>query len=74
MYDLSRYGHLVEGIKSGMQSFRTANLVYIKRETNTTVYGLAREVVTHIVDIIWMEEISSQIYDIVIRERVVHVF
>jgi hypothetical protein len=70
MYDFSRYGHLVEGIKFGMQSFRIANLVYVKRETNTTIHGLAREVVTHIVDIIWMEEISSQIYDIVIRDLI----
>lgn len=52
MPNTSRYGHLVEGIKSGMQSFRTANIVHVKREANTAAHGLARKIVTHIVDTI----------------------
>jgi ribonuclease HI len=72
--NMSRYGHILEGIKSGLQSFRSANIVYVKREANSAAHGLARAAVTHIVDSIWMEEIHPQIYDIVIRELIVHMF
>jgi hypothetical protein len=48
----SRYGHLVEGIKSGMQSFRTVNIVHVKREANMAAHSLAQEAVIHIVNTI----------------------
>jgi hypothetical protein len=55
---VSRYGHLLEGIKSGMQFFQTVNLIHVKCEANSTAHELTREAVTHInVDSIWMEEI-----------------
>jgi hypothetical protein len=63
-----------EQIKSGLQSFRLANIVHVKHEANTAAHGLARAAVTHIVDSIWIEEIPPQIYDIVIRELVVPMF
>jgi hypothetical protein len=53
--NMSRYVHLVEGIKSGMRYFRTASLGHIKGEANSAAHDLARETVTHIVDKIWME-------------------
>jgi hypothetical protein len=55
---MSKYGHILDGIKSGLQSFRLANIVHVKREANTAAHGLARTAVTHIVDSIWIEEIS----------------
>lgn len=67
---MSRYGHILDGIKSGLESFRSANIVHVKRDANSVAHGLARAAVTHIVDSIWMEEISPQIYDIVIRKLV----
>jgi hypothetical protein len=72
MPNTGRYKHLdlVEGIKSGLHSFKSANITHFKRKANMTTYGLAREVVTHIVDKIWMEKVISWIYDIVIRELV----
>jgi len=48
----SIYEHLVEGIKFGMQSFRTSNLVHVKKDANSAAHGLTREVVTHVVDTI----------------------
>jgi len=71
---MSRYGHILDGIKSGLQSFRSANIVHVKREVNFAAHGLARAAVTHIVYSIWMEEIPPQIYDIVVRELVVSMF
>jgi hypothetical protein len=38
--NMSRYDHLLEGIKSGMKVFGAANLVYVKREVNSAAYGL----------------------------------
>jgi len=70
----SRYGHLVEGIKSGMRYFRSASIVYVKREANSAAHGLVREAIIHIVDKIWMEEIPPKIYDIVIKKLVVPMF
>jgi hypothetical protein len=56
----SRYRHLVKGIKLGMQFFRIANLVHVKREVNTMAHSLTQDVVTHIVDTIWREEIPPE--------------
>jgi hypothetical protein len=72
--NMSRYGHLVEGIKSSIQSFQMTNLVQVKQEVNSTVHGLAWEVVTHNVDTIWMEEIPPRIYNIVLRKLIVLMF
>jgi ribonuclease HI len=72
--NMSRYGHILDGIKSGLQSFRSANIVHVKREANSAAHRLARATITHVVDSIWMEEIPPQIYDIVIKELVVPMF
>jgi hypothetical protein len=61
---ITNMSRLVEGIKSSLTYFQKVSLVHIKREVNTTAHGLAREVVTHIVDKIWIKEISFWIYDI----------
>jgi hypothetical protein len=45
----------LDGIKLGLQYFRSANIVHVKREANSAAHGLARAAVTHIVDSIWME-------------------
>jgi hypothetical protein len=68
---MSRYEHLLEGKNPPCSFFRMAHLVHVKREVNLAAHGLVREVVTHIVGSIWMEEIPPQIYDIIIRKRVV---
>jgi hypothetical protein len=43
-----------------MQFFRIANLVHVKREVNTMAHSLTQDVVTHIVDTIWREEIPPE--------------
>jgi len=39
--NMSRYDHILDGIKSGLQSFRSANIVHVKHEANSATHGLA---------------------------------
>jgi hypothetical protein len=43
MPNTSRYEYLVKGIKSGLQSFRSVNIAYVKEEANMIAHSLARD-------------------------------
>jgi hypothetical protein len=68
MPNLSRHKHVMESVIVGMRSIRTMNVVHVKRKANSEVHSLTRQVVIHIVDSIWLKEITPSI-DIVIREQ-----
>ena len=42
---------------------------FIPRDGNFAAHGLAKEAIKHVVDIMWRNEISLCIYDIVKREE-----
>jgi hypothetical protein len=44
-------------------------VIYVKRKANEAVHGLAKLATREQIDKIWMEEISSTIYDIVTLEQ-----
>jgi hypothetical protein len=64
----SRYGHFVEGIKSILQSFRSAMVVHVKRDANLTAHQLVKDAVIHVINTTKVKEIPPIIYDIVSRE------
>jgi hypothetical protein len=49
--------------------FRWREVIYVKRKANEAVHGLAKLATREQIDKIWMEEISSTIYDIVTLEQ-----
>jgi regulatory protein YycH of two-component signal transduction system YycFG len=65
---LSKYGHLVDDIKKVLIFLRSFKVTHIKMTKNKAVHSLTKEVVTHIIDLIWLEDIPSIIYAIVCRE------
>lgn len=67
----SRFGHLLDGIKTELQSFWSSSIVHMKRERNSASHVLTKAFVTHVINFIWLEEISPNIYDIVCKEMVV---
>lgn len=63
-----RSGHPVKGIQQEMNSFRSRSIVHVKRDANVAAYTVAREVVNHVLDFVWLEDIPSSICGIVNRE------
>jgi hypothetical protein len=68
---IDRYGHLVEGTKTLLQSFRSSQVVHVKRDANSAAHCIAEEAVNHVIDIVSVEEILPIIYDIISRELLV---
>jgi hypothetical protein len=64
-------GHFIEGIKEELSTFRSSAVVHVRRETNCAAHTLTRDEVTTGNDLSWLEDISTSIGDIVIREQVV---
>jgi hypothetical protein len=52
-------------------SLQSAYVIYMWREANSTAHYLARAVVTHVIDSIWLKETPVIVYDIVHRECIV---
>lgn len=69
--NLSRYGHFIDGIKTELSFFRSFRVMHERREANSDTHDIAREVVSHVVDSIRLEEIPPIIYSIVTRETIV---
>ena len=68
---MSNYGHLIEDIQDGIRSTSNISVIHTKREANYAAHGLAQFATTHVVDVLWTEEISPCIYGIVRREEVI---
>jgi hypothetical protein len=68
---MSSYGQFIEDIQEGIQSTGNMSVNYTKREANYAAHGLARFVTTHVVDVLWKEEIPPGVYGIVRREEVI---
>jgi hypothetical protein len=64
---LSRTGHFVESIRRELGLLRSFMIVHIKRAANSAPHSLAQGVATHGIERFWLEAISPNIYDIVIR-------
>jgi hypothetical protein len=50
-------------------SLHSFKVVHVKRDANETTNGLAKKVVTHVIDSIWLKYIPPIIYDIVCRKH-----
>lgn len=65
----SKYGHIINGIKVGLCTLRSWQIVHIKRDANSTAHDLAREAISSVIDRVWVEKILNYIYGIVIKEQ-----
>jgi hypothetical protein len=65
---LSKYGQLVDDMRKAMLFLRSFKVAHIKSTKNKAAHGLAKEAITRIIDLIWLEDIHSIIYDIVRRK------
>jgi hypothetical protein len=65
---LSRYGHLVNDIRKVLLSLRSFKVVHVKRDANEAAHNLTKEAVTHVINLIWLEDIPPIIYDIICRK------
>jgi hypothetical protein len=73
--NMSSFGHFAEGIKHDLNFFQSSHVAHVKRDANATTHGLAREVVTHVIDKInWLEDVPPCIYGIVNREIIVPIY
>lgn len=66
---LSCFGHFIDGIKEELCSLWSYKVRHEKREAKSTTHFLAKVAVTHVINTIWMEEISPCIFDIVCKEQ-----
>jgi ribonuclease HI len=66
--NLNAAGHFVEGITAEIQGLRVASMVHVGREANSAAHCLANEVSSTSLDSVWLEEISSCILQVVLRE------
>lgn len=64
-----RHGQILEDMKGVLASFRWQEVVHVKRGANGAAHGLAKLATREHIDKIWMEEIPSSIYNIVISEH-----
>lgn len=55
-------------IRIVLQGFQTCSVEHVKRGANAAAHGLAKTVVNDIIDKIWMEEIPSCIFDVVLSK------
>jgi ribonuclease HI len=67
----SSYGQFIEDIKEGIRSTGNMSVNFTKRDANYAAHGLASFATTHVVDVLWKEEIPPCVYDIVRREEVI---
>jgi ribonuclease HI len=66
----SLYGHLIEDIKTGIQTLDVAIFSHVKREANSAAHELAVDARTHVIDTIRWTTIPPSICGIVRREEV----
>jgi hypothetical protein len=59
---MRRFRHFTDRIKTELSSFRSFRVVHVRQEANSIAHGLAREVVCHVIDSIWLEEIPPFIW------------
>jgi hypothetical protein len=62
------FGHLIDGIKDGLRSWRVKHL---QRDANSAAHSLAKEAILDVIDRVWVKETSSCIYGIANREQFV---
>lgn len=67
--NLSSYGQIVEDIRTILWMQQSWMVSHVKRGSNIAIHGLAKMVLSYPNERIWMEEISSCIYDIVLLEQ-----
>jgi hypothetical protein len=53
--NLSKFKHIVTGIQERMCLLRSCMIEYVKRDTNSTAHGLAKEAVKYVIDNVWLE-------------------
>ena len=64
-----KHGHIVGDILELLKSFRCWDIGHTKKTANGAAHGLAKAAVRESGEKIWIEEISSTIYDIVTLEQ-----
>jgi hypothetical protein len=67
--NLSRFGQLMKNIRMILDSLFSWQIHHISRVANNETHGLTEAVAKHIIDQVWMEEISDCICDIVLLEQ-----
>jgi hypothetical protein len=65
----SNFGHVVDGIKEGLNQLKSWRIAHVKREANSAAYVLAREAIKCVIDSVWLEQTLNCIYGIVTREK-----
>jgi hypothetical protein len=69
----SKFGHIIDGIRSGLHHLRSWQIHHVKRDANSAAHTLAREAIKSVIDRVWIEEVPPCIYGIVIREQIASV-
>jgi ribonuclease HI len=65
---LSSTGHFIESIHLEMLGLRSCRFVFAPREANMAAHTLAKEAICNKNDVCWLEDVTSSISSIVIRE------
>lgn len=66
--NFSRYGHFADGIRSVLQSFRSSQVIFVKRDANSVAHRPTKKTVYRVIDYVCVKENFPFIYDIVTRE------
>jgi ribonuclease HI len=67
----SRYGNVIEGIKSEMRKFEYVCFSHVVREANSAAHQLAKMATAHVIDQSWLAPVPPDVdvYGIVRREE-----
>lgn len=67
--NLRRFGPLIEDTRMVITSLSSWQINNIFQEANCMTHKLAKAVVKHVIDHVWLEKIFTCIYDIVFLEQ-----